>query len=480
MSEPAPVVEASEQPAAPPTSSTARRRRKPRPPPPPGRPSHWSWRERVAAGLLVPVAIFLGWRVFTLGLADLWATSDPEAALKWRPNDPQALIAAAENAVAARDFDAADALARRAIADCPLDGRGYRVIGVGKDFRGDTGAAGRLFAIALQRSPRDVVARNMLARYAGKAGDFAAALHQIDVLLRIRPDLAPNLLPKLVAASSNPELGGMIDRLLVERPPWRLAFLRQLATSSADADAIARVFAGRGGDDPLPPPAIGTEADLLLRRQLADHDWGRAYFTWVSTLSTAERTRLGNLYDGDFDFQPSSRGFDWRIPDQGAGFDVRTGSGEGLTEHSGLQVRFNGLPLDYRPVSQLLILGPGHYRLSGMGGASGIDTEQGGLAWTVSCAEGDGQALGSSGTFSGDMPVASFQMEFDVPPTGCAAQWLRLDFSGGMLRGQPLHGVAVFDGLKVDRVPAPAAGPAADPATNPTAGTSGVAQPPAK
>lgn len=439
-------------------ASPVRRRRRPEPPAP-ARPRSWSRRQVLVAVLLTPLAMWLAWRIFGLGLADFWATSDPDSALRWRPADPQALAAAAENAATAKDFRQADALAREAIGAYPLDGRGYRVLAQGRQFFGANDAAADLARLALTRSPRDVISRMLLLDQAAGRNDFSAALSQMDIVLRIRPDLASLLLPKLVAAASIPAVDPIIGRLLRDGPPWRLAYLQLLARTGTDPEAIDRVFAARGADEPLPPPQPGTEASLLLRRQIADGRWGAAYFTWVSTLSVEQRARLGNVYDGSFEFPAANQGFDWRFPEQGTGFDVEIGTAGDLSSDNALQLHFDGLPLDYKPVSQLLILGPGHYRFSAMGGASGLDTQEGGLSWTVTCAEGDRQTLAGTDFLSGDTPWGPLQMVFDVPATGCTAQWLRLDLNEGDFKGQALHGNAVFDNLRIDRIDAP--GPAA-------------------
>lgn len=402
--------------------------------------------------LLAPLALWVGWCDFSIGLASFWADSDPDSALRWRPDDANALVAAADLAVIAKDFTRADQLARQALSAYPLDGRGYRVLAQERQFFRDDAAVSRLANIALDRSPRDVPARMLLLDQAAKRNDLSAALAQIDVVLRIRPDLAPVLLPRLVAASSIPAFAKLVGHSLITRPPWRLAFLQSLANSGTDPEAIDRVFAERGSDDPLPPPLLGSESDLLIRRQISDGRWGAAYFTWYSTLSVAQRTRTGNVFDGSFDFPPSNEGFDWRLPQQGTGFDVSIGPAGDMNADNSLQVHFNGLPLDYRPVRQLLILGPGHYRFTTMGGADGLDTQEGGLAWTLTCAEGDGQALAATDFLSGDSPLALLKMEFDVPATGCSAQWLRLDLSEGDFKGQPLHGNAVFDNVKIERI----------------------------
>src|SRR5678815_3574378 len=77
---------------------------------------------------LCAIALFAAWRIVSLAIADFYADSDPARALQWRPAHPDAVLMLAEKNVAGRKFDAAEALAKRALAANPLDGRAYRVL----------------------------------------------------------------------------------------------------------------------------------------------------------------------------------------------------------------------------------------------------------------------------------------------------------------------------------------------------------------
>ena len=450
-----------------------------RPPPSPGlrapkTPTRSAW---ITLAVLGPLALILAWRVLTAGLADLWVESDPHRALFWRPTYPEALFAASDADFANLKFAEAKAAALRAVAAYPLEGRAYRELAGVADFFGDHADAKRLFSLTLRRAPRDITARTKLIDYSLKAGDIAQALHQIDMTMRIQPEAMPDILPPLVTLSQYPEVAAPLSQILVARPPWRQIFLATLADSGTDSAAIDRVFASRGGDDPLPPPRGGTETDLLINRQIKDGRWGTAYVNWAGTLSKSERTVLGNVYDGGFIFHPSNKGFAWQLPDQGTGYDVLIAPRTQFSLNNVMQITFNGLPLNYQPVKQQLILAPGHYRLTGMGQA-GAMTSDDGLQWVVACAEGQQQVLVKSQAFTGDMPWAQFQMEFDVPDSDCGAQWLRLDLGMGIFKGQPLEGGAIFDNLDISLSDASASPPAnaQTPTTAPATDKSAVDQ----
>jgi tetratricopeptide (TPR) repeat protein len=455
----------------------------------------------ITLAVLGPAALFLGWRVLTLGLADMWVDSDPATALYWRPDDPKALFDAADDAFAKFQFKEAKSLSLRTIANYPLDGRAYRELGGASEFFGDRTSAKRLFEVAQRLAPRDLAARSELTEYELEAGQVPQAMHQVDTLLRLEPNLMPDLLPRLGALSRNPDVLASLGEILQARPPWRLYFLAILAASGEDPvavdrvadptryaidranqEAIDRVFAIRGGDDPIPmhPPqteldAVSedadevtgfTEADLLINRQVADGRWSDAYQTWVGTLSKAEQTTLAGIYDGSFLFPPSTKevewlgltakSFGWQVPDQGTGFDILMAPRTQFSNNNVLQIKFDGLPLDYRPVKQLLVLPPGSYRLSGTGQAEAMSSQYG-VQWVVACAEGEQEVLGKSMAFAGDIPAEPFQVDFDVPAgdssdTVCRGQWLSLNVGAGIFAGEPLQGDAVFENLQITRL----------------------------
>ncbi len=411
----------------------------------------WSSSAWTALAIVGSIALFLAWRVLTMGLADSWVDAAPQTALFWRPMHPEALVDAADDALAHRRFSEAKALALNALRADPLDGRAYRDLATFANFFGDKVKASRLLRIAIRRAPRDLPTRSKLLEYALTGGNLPEALHQVDMELRIRPEMATDLMPGLVLLSQYPGVLGPLSHLLESRPPWRLRFLTVLAASGSDPRLVDRIFAQRGGDDPLLVPRHGTEADLLMQRQIKDARWDSAYFTWVTTLSKAERTLLGNVYDGGFVFPPSGRGFAWQLPVEGMGFDVLIAPRMASTTDNVLQIRFDGLPVEYQPIKQRLILGPGHYRLTGMAQSNGITSDDG-LHWTLWCAEGMQRPLASSQPFTGDIAWGRFQVDFDVPDADCASQWLRLDLGLGIFKGQPLEGSAIFDDLTITRL----------------------------
>ena len=195
-------------------------------------------------GLLVLLAL-AGWRIVETMQADAAIDrSDPRTALRWRPENPQALLLQAEAKLAARDLGAAEALARRQLQAAPVDGRGYRVLAQVAAARGQPDRAHTLFRIAARRAPRDVPARAWLAQYALEQGRPAEALTQIDAVLTLSPGAGRRIYPVLVQLAADPTFATVLADTLAKRPVWRNGMLKALrAPKGGDPVAADRVLA---------------------------------------------------------------------------------------------------------------------------------------------------------------------------------------------------------------------------------------------
>lgn len=489
-------------PPAPPRQRRARRQRSSKAMPARARLGTVDW---VLMAIGAVIAAWVGWRVLTLGMADANVDDDPQQALAWRADDPDAMVDVSAQDFSSHDYDGSWRFAVAALRAYPLQGRAWSLLAQNADFFHRTDEALRYYTIAHRLAPRDLPTLLYLSNSDMRQGKLAAGFDRLDQVLLMYPDLLGRILPSLVMVAQSGPAQDQLGRLLRARPRWRVAFLSLLASSGpnsmgADPAAVDRIFGLRGANDPLPeypPPVPGTpqpldadvptgftEADLLINRQLADGRWQVARDTWLASLSKGQRAVVGLLFDGNFVFVPdyraipwlglTTKGFGWQLPSGGSGYDASIGPRWRGADQNGLKVIFNGLPVDYQPVQQLLVLPPGHYRFAGMGQASGM-TNDVGLRWTVACAQDNDQqfrqeqeiVITHSKPFMGEMPYGPFAFEFDIPapggtvsidgtPTrvssGCPAQWLRLDLGDGLYKGIPMQGGVVFDHLTVTAV----------------------------
>ena len=234
------------------------------------RSASWLWRSPAGIATSV-VALFLAWRCFALGMADVFAASDPAAAASWRAAHPDAEYALAQADFLAHRDDAAIARARLAIAADPLDGRGYRIAAAIAERAGDRDRAEQLFELAEQRASRDLPTRIKLAAYALTIGDHERAVHEIDMLLRMQPELDTLVVGRLVRLTADPSSVPLLLQALSHHPGWRYWFLSALAIDGPDTGNALRIFDALAAAEPLTPNEARSRQLLLKRIADASH-----------------------------------------------------------------------------------------------------------------------------------------------------------------------------------------------------------------
>lgn len=401
---------------------------------------------RVLLLAAVLVMAWLGVRAVTAAMADHYAQRDPERALAWRSDHPEALFRQAERLAGdPAQAEAAGDFARRALQANPLDGRAYRVLGLLAVQRGDEGEAARLFRIAARRAPRDTLSQAWLLDHHLRRGELSAAMQNLDVMLRVQPGHIAKLEPLLLELVSTPEAHGPLAETLAASPPWRGALLSLASRKAPDADAVAPLFDRlRKSPGGLAPEELAGWIDRLGH----DDRWPQAYLVWVSQLPPERLARLGNVFNGGFEWDPGQGGFDWRF-DRVAGARVDRLPTDGAEGRLALRVAFEDRRVPFSHVRQRLALPPGRYLLSGRAKPDGLRTERG-LVWTLTCASG-GAALGETPPLRGGGAWREFEAAFEVPAQGCGGQWLTLRLPARIPAEQRIGGRAWFDALKITR-----------------------------
>lgn len=399
---------------------------------------------RFSIVLVLLVVLAAGWRVVAVGMGEHWARHQPQAASAWSADHSRALRRSSLAAAAEGQLQRAAELARRAIAANPLDGRAYAALARAEADGGtpDVGLAG----IATRRWPLDPAAHAALADHHLREDCLACALPHIDALLRVRGDAREAVFPLLLEVLVRLPDPGPLAEWLGRNPPWRAAFLAR---------------AGRDIDDPAPMHRLmqalhqsaAPPSDAELRHWLArlerDGRFVEAWFAWVQSLPAERMDALGNLYNGSFEWPASGYGFDWRIA-RVAGARVEQANAGGSNGDMALRVAFQHQRVDFRHVSQLLLLPPGRYSLSGRVRLDALRNEHG-LIWQVQCIGPRALRLGQSQPFRGASPWRDFDFDFEVPAADCPAQWLRLQLDARAAADRFIGGEAWFDALRIRR-----------------------------
>ncbi|RZL08933.1 MAG: hypothetical protein EOP40_11500 [Rubrivivax sp.] len=396
---------------------------------------------QVCMALVVVALLFAGWRIYGQMQAERLAATNPEAALRWRPDDPTALSALAERQLKQGDSGGAATTARHLLAVEPLHGVAFRVLADAADREGRRAEAFKLYEIAARRAPRDLATRAWLTQRYLEQGQYPQALAQIDRILRMEPRRARSINLALVQLAQDSAFAAALADALRADPPWRggtLAALRHPKTGSPEAaGAVLQTLQDKGG-------LSDTEYKDWLDSLIAQGRWGEAYARWAGGVAKPGG-RLPLVYNGDFSAAPSEQGFDWRVrrvPGVLVAFEPKASA-----DGSEAFIRFLDRRVPNAGLEQALLLAPGRYQLTMRMRAEALRSQLG-LEWVVACA-GPGGVAGRSATVDGSFGWKNEEVDVVIPPEGCPGQWLRLVNPVPAGAGQRVVGELWIDDVKI-------------------------------
>ena len=396
--------------------------------------------------LALAVLAFIAWRVLGLGMADHFARSDPERALAWRSDHPEALLQAALRHAAAKDWPAAKAHAERALHARPIDGRPLRVLAQVAEQGGDKARALVLYRQAARLAPRDLPTRVWLLQHALRQRDAVDAATQLDALLRLQPALLAQLQAQADLLAVTPPARGALLETLAAAPPWRTAFLAGLAKAAYPVDAIAPFFAAlkHTPDTPM------AEIDPWIARLRGENRALQAYVTWVNRIPENQRQSLGNVFDGGFEIaqeeQPGA--FAWRTPAV-PGATAYWSANRGTVGENSYVVEFEGRRTPFAHLNQALVLPPGDWTLRWRAKGVRLDSPRG-LVWQLRC-DVSGSVLAESAPMQGHFAWREQTLGFSVPP-GCEGQQLGLRIPARIPAETVINGTLWLDAVSITPV----------------------------
>lgn len=187
-------------------------------------------------------------------------------------------------------------------------------------------------------------------------------------------------------------------------------------------------------------PELGQK---LVRQLIAEGVWLDAYAIWLHLWQRP----LGLLFNGSFEQDFVADGFDWNL-DGSNNYRAGARVSQPHVAELGrvLQVEFTGRAIAQPVLSQLLLLAPGQYQLSGLYRSGNLRSE-GGLAWVFGCAADRRElsrsvALGASGG-----QWEKFAVELTLPPDCGLGVRLSLQTFARYESTTGLRGEVQFDNL---------------------------------
>jgi hypothetical protein len=337
-------------------------------------------------------------------------------------------------------------MAERALAQEPYNSRALRILGQLADAENDDAAAKRLMEMAVRHSLRETAAVYWLMQEASDRKDFAETVRYADMLLRTRPQFMPQVVPVLAQIAENPAAVTALKKVLVDNPPWRSQFFHALLGAVTDARTpLELLLSVKDTDNPPTVTDLREYVTLLMRNNLVE----LAYYAWLQFLPHSQLSRMGLLFNGSFESEPSGMPFDWII---GQGSTVTVDFARRPdNRRRALQLEFGQGRADFRGVAQVVLLGPGSYVLKGqyMGHLMG----RRGLEWQITCL-GAQEPLATTPMALGQIEEwTDFEIPFTVPDADCRAQEVRLWLDARPGPEQLVTGTLWYDNMQIVRAP---------------------------
>lgn len=373
-----------------------------------------------AALALIGAALVLALFCLRTGMVDIAARSNPALALSIDGDSPSALDRAAA-LLMADPKPAAVALAadraRGALAGAPVLARPFMIAALAADAAGDGRRATELMQTAVARDPRSVPARFWLLRRQVVAGNFDAALGEIDALIRLRPTQVSKLAILAVPMLRDPAGRRAVVTRMAANPAWRGIFLDLAQRESTDRTGFIAAMRALAATP-------GVEIDDATLGGVLTGMTGRGEYVAAHRLYTAFRPqpsgeRGNQIYDGDFQRRPGPAPFNWSFSGTAsaiAQIEPQPRGGPALVART-----FGREPAVV--ASQLLTLPPGDWRLTvRMGSDDGPAADR--FRWRISCLPA-GREIARLGNPNELRDPQTLSTVFAVGG-GCAAQTLSL------------------------------------------------------
>ena len=270
-----------------------------------------------------------------------------------------------------------------------------------------------------------------------RAGDVAAALSGVDLILRAQPpEVIERLTRPLAGVVAAKAYRAAFVALLAQAPPWRASWFRAVLARAKALDDVAALFA-----EAQSRAVTAAELKTFLDRMVVAGRFEAAYTAWRRARAPGDAPLL---YNAGFNAGLTNLPFDWVVdpsPEVVAGVETSDGARVLSVDFLGGRSRFVG-------VSHYLHLAPGRYEFA-FSERAGLPAARA-LCWRVACAAEDGATLATSAPLSGDVDWREARVAFTTPERDCPFQQLRLESPAGG-EGDDSPGAAAYRDFALTR-----------------------------
>lgn len=396
------------------------------------------------------MAVLVGWVLYGYGLSHINSEgllADPAFVVMSQPEprllDADALVKQAEALSESGDDERAKALVLTALSQNPSSGRAASFLLSFYEKNNQIAKASEVGELAGKLWPAHGYTHSRLANYWANQGRIDKLLEEWNILLIRNPGLQRELFPKLQALTLDRGQLGLLESYVQNPPRWWNGFFSYLSSRASLGDLQTLYFARLAS---AVPPLDG-ERISYVNRLIKEESWKDAFDIWFLGLSQVDMRFGGLVFDGGFESSIVNQGFGWQLS-RTKNPRISRDITYGIKGGKALQVVFRKEDrINFRHVSQRLLLTPGDYTLSMRYRLDTLKNPKG-LSWRIYCIAGSNLKLGESSAFKGKSSWSQLDVDFTVPKS-CAAQLLRLEAASSYVHDHTFSGSVWFDDVAI-------------------------------
>ena len=350
----------------------------------------------------------------------------PEWALRFMPFDARANAALANQVITqngARGLETAQGLAVRALMRDPSAVDAAATLGIVASLQRRDDLADLRFQFAERMSRRDLATQLWFIERMVRANNIAGALRHYDIALSTSPVARQQLVPILIAASSDPAIASTLRNLLHTTPVWRDYFVNRLTAEGPDPRAM--VYVTRGVLDPQ-VPSDREYLKTMLTRLVQMRAFDSAWEAWRNVTRDPEAGVAG-VRDGQFRIEDGLAPFYWTYAAE-PGLIPERRPREGAA--AGFALYLPASDRDGEIARQLLRLSSGRHEIQADVGDVGADPRSR-PHLLLRCAAEAGATLLDQPFPSTPGRVATMEASVSIPPN-CPFQWIAIQVHGDL------------------------------------------------
>lgn len=339
-----------------------------------------------------------------------------------------------------------ESLAISALSQDPTSGRAATHLMSLFEAQGRNAEADQIAVLASRLWPSHTYTRSNLADYWLRRNRPDKQVEEWNVLLIRDKSFRERLFPLLMEIVSRDDLLPLIMPFVESPPVWWDGFFTYLSRN-IDLSRLELLYRRRAS---TLVSLSSSEHNSYVARLLKERRWEEASEAWFLALTPRQMGYSGLIYDGGFESDVLNQAFGWRII-RSKNPNIKPSITYGIKGRKALQVTLRKQdPVNFKHVSQRLMLTDGFYKLSFRYRTDTLKTSKG-LSWRLRCIEGSKEVLGESAPLLNSNPWGSLTVEFYVPKS-CPVQILRLEATSRFPHDHFFQGNAWFDDFVINAV----------------------------